>query len=228
VFGEAPLLELRVWQGAAVRGIVRTPDGEPPKHGTVSLFLLDKRPVAFTKSVSVDADGRFAARGLAAGTYLIYAEVVEVDERRLAAAERVVLQVGAEPNVRLDVDPGAEVHVQVTAGNREPLRGAKVTIERADGAPVALELSRHKFLWTRLNRQIGKKISSSVEARVRAQRISLAPLTITGDDGKLVPMTLTGADYVIQATAPGYKPWKKTVRITSGGKQTIEIVLKKE
>ena len=228
MFGEAPPLELRVWQGAAVRGIVRTPDGEPPKYGDVSLFLLDKRPVAHARKVSVDSDGRFAARGLAAGTYLIYAEAVGVDERRLAATERVVLQAGAEPDVRLDVDPGAEVYVEVTAGNREPLRGAKVTIERADGVPVAMELSRHKFHWTWLNRQIGKKKSSSVEASVKAQRKALERLTITGDDGKLVPLTLTRADYVISATAPGYAPYRKSVRITSGGKQTVEIRLKKE
>ena len=53
-------------------------------------------------------------------------------------------------------------------------------------------------------------------------------MRITDSDGKLAPLLLHPGDYVIQATAPGYKPWKKTVRISSGGKQNIEIRLKKE
>ena len=99
---------------------------------------------------------------------------------------------------------------------------------RTDGAGFALD---HTWLEMRLAHQRERTRSGQMPTRAEAiqwKEKSRRMLSRTDAGGKLPPLKLLPGNYVIQATASGFKSWKKTVSIGSGGKQTIEIRLKKE
>lgn len=225
--GEPPALELRVWPGAFLRGTVETPEGNPPRHANVSVFDLGARPPKSAGSASTDLQGEFRIRALRSGTYLVHVEAGRADART-GAAERVTLQVGAETRVDLTLEPGVDVAVAVVGPDHEPLEGARVTVQRADGAPVALRLSRTRLVTAWLREQQRTRRFSTHQEVVEAQKRELRKLSITGRDGRLAPWLLIPGEYGIEATAAGHAVWRKTIRVTAGAKKAVRIVLEKE
>ena len=227
--GVVPFTELRAWPAAGLSGQVFTDRNEVVKSGRVIIYDLTASPVKFVKFTSIDEEGRFSFQTLPPGTILAYAEAMDLDGKWRGAARKVILQVGTKPKLDLPVMLGTSVQVVVKSPNGTPVNNTRVTVRRSDGAPFVLQLSRMRMMAEQEQkwRKERPKFPTHREA-VEARRKWLKRLEISGSDGRLAPWTLIRGTYNVLATAPGYKPWKKTVRITSGGKQTIEIRLKLE
>jgi hypothetical protein len=141
-------------------------------------------------------------------------------------ARLIELRSGTDLEADLALHPGVPVVVAVKGPGNRPIEGARVTVRRADGVPLFANLSRFKH--TREAVEAAKADRSELPNVGEVQKRVERSLEFTDANGRLAVFHLIPGDYVITATAPGYKPWKKTVRIGSGASQTVEIVLEKE
>ncbi len=227
VVGRPGPIEFTVRPGASVFGKVFTRSGNPAGVVRIRVFSLDSSPPRRLREVVTDKRGLFDLRSLPGGALLLYTEGSE-NRTRLAVTRRIEVQVGDRREIKLTLGPGVEVVVTVRDSGGKSVEGSRVTINRADRLPIAMQLTwdtlRRAFLQAR--RQTGTYPGPDDYARWR-KNISTR-LTTTDADGKLAPLLLLPGDYVIEAAAPGHKRWKKTVRVTSGVSRALGIVLQKE
>jgi len=227
--GDLPEVELRVWPAASLRGQVHTDQNELIRSAQLIVYDLGSKPVKSVNGVTPDSEGHFIIAALPPGTFLVYARATDLDGKRRAITRKVTLQVGSDARLDLPVALPADVQMVVTGENRKPLDKARVEVGRTDGAPMVLDLSRKRLIRDlMLKWQEHKTRFKTLEEAQKARKAALRRLNVTGQDGRLAPWSLLPGDYVIEATAPGYKTWKKTMRIASGAGQTIQIRLKKE
>jgi hypothetical protein len=227
--GKAPCIELRVRPAGAIRGEVFTDRCERVQSAQVSLYDMGSTPPKPAGGATPDSEGRFSVSALEPGTYLVYAEATDLDGIRRAVVRKAFVQAGSESELELPTELGTEVLAVVAGANHDPVGGARVAVERVDGAPVALRLTRSRMALSLIRRWREENTRfATLEEAHKARLAVLRRLNLTDAGGRLATWSLLPGDYVITATAPGHKPWKKTVRITSGGKQAVEIVLEKE
>ncbi len=220
----APVL-LVVSRGATLFGVVQIPSGRADTSSSVEVWHLDVDPPKKVRRMRTDQHGRFEIRSLPVGKLVLYGETRR-SGARYGGALQVVTRTGPRQEVKLVVRPFTRVEVLVTNNDEKPIQGANVRIVRTDGAGFALD---HTWLEMRLTYSRERMRANQPPTRAKAIQFSKKArrmLSLTDAEGKLPPLKLLPGEYVIQVTAPGYKPWKKTVRITSGAKQTVMIRLK--
>jgi len=221
--GELLQIELVVQTGASVHGTVRTASGIAVARAGVRLTDPSATPPKRVDFVWTDSHGRFTLDSLSPGTVRIEAfDAVSAQQ----TARAIELRAGSDLEADLTLHPGVPVAVTVNGPANRPIEGARVTVRRADGVPLFANLSRFKHM----------KTASEAWKAERPRRRSMAEiqkrvhrsLELTDASGRLAVLYLIPGRYVIEATAPGHAPAKKTVAIASGGTRTIEILLKKE
>lgn len=128
---QAPRVELT--QGGTVRGRVTDAAEKQPLSGmTVTLLRADRRHGAFPEEaveVLTGADGRYAAAGLAFGTYAVFARGDGYGASTVGTAGSRVTISEAEPEGRCDLALGVACAVVGTIRDAagEPIPGAMVT-----------------------------------------------------------------------------------------------------
>jgi RNA polymerase sigma-70 factor (ECF subfamily) len=221
--GKQPVVELVVRTGASVHGIVRTSSGIAVALARVRVLDLSVTPPKQVGGTTTGSDGRFKLDSLSPGSVRIEAfDGVSVQE----IARVIELRAGSNLEADLTLHPGVQVAVTVRGPGKRPIDGARVMVQRADGVPLFLDLSRFKLMKAaaEASKAERRRLPNMAEAQKRINH----SLEFTDANGCLAVLHLIPGDYRLRAAAPGYKPWTKTVRIGSGSSQTVEIVLEKE
>jgi len=228
--GSAPgFLELRVWRAARLRGRVQTAQAKAVGSVQLCVYDLNADPVKILEREAADSEGRFEFRSLPAGNFLLVGGMDRYHGPRREGARRIELLAGSEQEVTLTISPGTPVAVTIKGKNGKPIAGAGVSIERADRVPIALRLSRMRLYDASMAayRRAGGVMWGDAERRTASEHATRC-LTVTNPEGGLTGLTLIPGDYVFQASAKGYAPCRKTVRVGSGVRHAVELVLEKE
>src|SRR5262249_42898930 len=129
---DAPLVRLS--HGATIRGMVRDPGGRPVEGATVEVHDDPDTPVERTivsfgndrkTSLTTDAEGRFEAKPLAAGTVTLTA-----NKAGFAASRRTtkVAASGEPPPVEIGLRTSSDLQGTVVEGDGKAVVGAQVWI----------------------------------------------------------------------------------------------------
>lgn len=130
-------VELTVRPGGVLAGRVLHADGRPAKAFALELVRLRRPEPARTLSI-VDPEGRWEARGLAAGTYELQA--LSADS---GPSDRVRVELPASPGARVEKDLRLRAGrllqgVVKDANGQQPVPGARVAMESSPGEDSVL------------------------------------------------------------------------------------------
>jgi protocatechuate 3,4-dioxygenase beta subunit len=138
VVATEPIADL-VWEvdeGLALTGIVVAPHGEPIERARVSVQAKSATPrgqVGGAWGEPTDADGRFRATGLVAGTYSVRVNVGEQPFVPPIEPPEVEVAAGKTAEIRIVVEPAGSVEGRVLDTNNRPVADAEVSL-RGDEA----------------------------------------------------------------------------------------------
>jgi len=223
VRGQLPVVELVVRTGASVHGTVRTASGIAVARATVRVLDLKATPPKRVGYATTDSQGRFMLDSLSPGNFRIEA-FDGMSAQQIARA--IELRAGSDLEADLALHPGVPVAVTVNGPGSRPIEGARVTVRRADGVPLFANLSRFKHTKAAANARKAER--RRLPNMADLQKSINRSLELTDAQGRLAVLYLIPGRYVIEATAPGHMPSKKTVTISSGGTRAIEVRLKKD
>ena len=126
-------VDLFLFPGAAVRGVVRDEQGQPLARAAVraesEIRGFGPGPSSFA---TAGADGRFELTGLAGGSYRL---VARHPERPPTWISGVVVERGAEVDVEIVISRGGVVSGRLVAAEDKPVAG-RVLLQEADDRPV--------------------------------------------------------------------------------------------
>ena len=226
--GKPEFLELKVWRGTTLCGILRLPDGTTPSYGDIQIWKLGESPPKAIRSTRIDSSGRFEVVGLSVGRYLVAASGGVRGGLPCEGTRDVEITTTGPKEITLPLGPGTEVGVCVVTRDHQPVQGAKVTISRTNNiSNPALRLSERRSFSTYMQARLAAGSRPTQEEIRRYQEDLAHRLRATDADGKLAPLFLIPAEYVIEVNADGFATGRKIIHIGSCASQTIEIVLEK-
>jgi len=228
--GEPGALQLAVRSAGALWGTLER-EGTGPVPAMIYLWDLSGETAKRLRTVTPDSEGRYEIRSVEAGRYTLEAFCSHPPEQIVT---EVALSAGAKKEVNLALHGGLDVGVTVAGADQEPIAGAKVEINRADGIPGVKKVS----LWRisdRVFKEVMKEAGSPgapepfpVQDEILKRKAEASRhLTETNAEGKLVGWLLIPGDYVLEAAADGYEPLKKSFRVEAGKTNEVVVVLQK-
>ncbi len=227
--GQPKSVVLGVWRAGSLSGKVLDPEGKPIPYASVGLWDLRTDPVKNLRWLRTDTSGRFEVRSLPAGSFVLegFARGTMRKVRVLQSFRKISISTGENREISLPVAPGAEVEVVVTSSGDRPVPGAKVTVQRADGIPNALKMSRSVRSDRAMSESFRKGKLMSQEAMRALYKSVSRRLTVTDPDGRLATLFLPPGRYTIHTAAEGFKPVRKTVVVTAGRKNEVAIEVRR-
>jgi protocatechuate 3,4-dioxygenase beta subunit len=125
-------IELLLFPGAALRGVVRGPGGRPVAGATVRAEADIVRPGLAASPEATDTQGRFEISGLEPGTYRVIAF-----KKGMApgTASGIAVERSGDVDVDIALEPGTRVHGRLVGAEGEGVAGL-VVLRELDGKPV--------------------------------------------------------------------------------------------
>jgi len=202
-----------------------------PSRQLVYLWDLSGANAKRLRMVTPDSEGRYEIRSVVAGRYTLEAFCSHPPGQIVAEVE---LQAGAKKEVNLSLHGGLDVGVSVAGADQQPIAGATVEINLADGIPGVRKMS----LW-RISDRVMKEVLAEaaspgapkpfpINEEMKKRRAEASKhLNVTNAEGKLEGWLLIPGDYVIDASAEGYESLKKSFRVEAGKTNEVAVVLQK-
>jgi hypothetical protein len=228
IVGEPPPLELRVWDGGAIRGCVMIRGRAAKQQVRVRIYRQDDDRPQCVGSVQTDGEGGFAFASLRPGKYLVVGSHHPLSGPHLEGANSVRLVAARNERISLHIGEGTAVRVRVRRRSGQPVEAARVAFAREDRVPIASSFSELK---TRSEYVLAhQRNGSSPDAKERAKFLAEARRrrAVTDANGRISSVLLIPGRYILKVTAKGLRTCERLIQIGPGAYQEVEVVLNSE
>ena len=212
IYGDGLVLILQSDMGLS--GTVWDPNGRVVTNGRVVVQAESpaQRPGRF--ETGIDLAGRFHVPSIPPGPF--YVSAIHPDHPEWHASQKVIMQQGVEEHIRLDLQVGGALNIEVTDTDGNPIPGARVFVKDGSGHAVPLRDGRYRREQNLFLKSSGRSLIEFFERFTR-----------TDAEGAVMPWSLAPGQYFVEAIAEGYTRKSSSPRVGSALVTRVRLRLHK-